>query len=352
MPALDDTVWAAEHTTPTEIEAALRELLAQRHAEDAAYVPARVLNLVCVVDRQWSGEVANRLRNVGRNHASRTIVCAITAGRTTLDAVATVAADATASGEETPLTFETVIIDIGSEHLERLDSIVDPLLVTDIPTLVWAPHGHWRAVDALQDLSQSVLLDSMDDPDVAGALRRAARLLEHRNVVDLAWLRSTPWRERVATMFDAPSQRARLREISSVKVRHHPVSGAAALLLCGWLGSRLGWPAKPLHRDGRGRATGKMGKVQVELDSVSQEVPGLAGLTLGMRDGGVLSLDRGPGGLHATKRDADGTERVWRLLGASRGEGGILGEGIRLSLAGDPVYGEALVHTSGLLEDD
>jgi glucose-6-phosphate dehydrogenase assembly protein OpcA len=289
---------------------------------------------------------------VGRNHASRTIVCAVTPGRTTLDAVATVATDAHALEHSMPLTFETVIIDVGTDHLAHLDSIVDPLVVSDIPTLVWAPHGHWDAVDALVRLSQSVLVDSMDDPEVGAALRRAAHLLEQRNVVDLAWLRSTPWRERVAAMFDPPSQRARVREITSVTVRHHPVSGAAALLLCGWLGSRLGWPAKPLHRDGAGHAVGKMGKATITLDSVAQEVPGLAGLTLGMRDGGLLSLDRGSGGLHATRRSADGSERVWRLLGASRGEGGILGDGIRQSLVGDPVYGEALLHTSGLLEND
>jgi glucose-6-phosphate dehydrogenase assembly protein OpcA len=350
MPAIDDNVWAAENTTPAAIEAALRELLAERHAESAAYVPARVLNMVCIVDREWSGEIANRLRRVGRNHASRTIVCAVSERRTTLDAVATVAADSAPTDGDATLTFETIIIDLGREHLERLDSIVDPLVVTDLPTLVWAPHGHWDAVDALETLSQCVLLDSVDEPEVAVALRRAERLLESRNVVDLAWLRSTPWRERIATMFDPPAQRERLREIASVTVRNHPVSGAAALLICGWLGSRLNWPASPLHRDGRGHAEGMMGDVAVKLESVPQDVPGLSGLTLTLRDGSSLALDRGPGGLHAIKREADGSERVWRLLGASRGEGGILGEGIRQSLIGDPVYGEALRQASGLLE--
>jgi glucose-6-phosphate dehydrogenase assembly protein OpcA len=350
MPAVNDTVWAGENTTPSAIEEALRGLLAERHAESAAYVPARVLNLVIVVDREWSGEIANRLRRVGRNHASRTIVCAVSPGRTTLDAVATVAADSTPVEGELSLTFETLIIDIGNEHIPFLDSIIDPLVVTDIPTLVWAPHGHWEAVDALRSVSQCVLLDSVEDPEVAVALRRAAGLLEGRNVVDLAWLRTTPWRERVATMFDSPADRRRLREIASVEVRHHYASGAAALLVCGWLGSRLGWPAGPLHRDGQGRATGKMGDVSVTLGSVGQDMPGLSGLSLTLRDGSCLSLDRGPGGLHATERDAAGVERVWRLLGASRGEGGILGEGIRQSLVGDPIYGEALRHVGAMLE--
>jgi glucose-6-phosphate dehydrogenase assembly protein OpcA len=350
MPAVDDTVWAAQNTTPSAIEGALRELLAERHAESAAYVPARVLNLVCIVDREWSGEIANRLRRVGRNHASRTIVCALTERRTTLDAVATVAADAKPTDGELTLTFETIVIDIGRRHIEHLDSIIDPLVVTDIPTVVWAPHGHWDAVNALRGVSQCVLLDSLDDPEVAGALRRAAELLEHRNVVDLAWLRSTPWRERIAAMFDPPAKRQQLEEITGVTVRHHPVSGAAALLICGWLGSRLGWPADQLRRDGQGRASGKMGDVSILLESAAQEMPGLAGLTLTLRDGSSLALDRGPGGLHVIEIDADGGERRWRLLGASRGEGGILGEGIRQSLVGDPVYGQALRQASEMLE--
>ena len=74
MPAVSDSVWSARDTTPAAIEAALRDLLKQRHAEFEGYVPARVLNLVCIVDKQWSGEIANRLRGVGRYHASRTIV--------------------------------------------------------------------------------------------------------------------------------------------------------------------------------------------------------------------------------------------------------------------------------------
>ncbi len=78
-----------ENTTPAAVEAALRELLIERHNESDGYVPARVLNMVCIVERRWSGEIANRLRRVGRYHASRTIVCAVTDGRATIDAVAT-----------------------------------------------------------------------------------------------------------------------------------------------------------------------------------------------------------------------------------------------------------------------
>ena len=53
-----------------------------------------------------------------------------------------------------------------------------------------------------------MLLDSVDEPVAADALARAAALAERAYVVDLAWLRSTPWRERVAAAFDPPALRA------------------------------------------------------------------------------------------------------------------------------------------------
>ena len=83
-----DRVWSERDTTPAQVEAAIRHLLVELHGENEGYVPARALNMVCVVDRDWSGEIANRLRRVGRYHAGRTIVCSIERGRDAIDAVA------------------------------------------------------------------------------------------------------------------------------------------------------------------------------------------------------------------------------------------------------------------------
>src|ERR671922_904207 len=251
MPGVSDSVWSAQGTTPGDIEAALRAMLKERHSENASYVPARTLNLVCVVDKQWSGEIANRLRHVGRSHAARTIVCAVEPRRKTIDAVATIASDVHPKPGEFALLRETVIVDVGEEHLAHVDTIVDPLVVTDLPTLVWSPHGHQEAVQALLPLAQVVLLDSVDEPEMRDAMRRALTLLADVYVVDLAWLRSTPWRERVAATFDTPHLRPDLRTISAVTIRHHPDSTAAALLLIGWLASRLHWqPSKLIARNG------------------------------------------------------------------------------------------------------
>jgi glucose-6-phosphate dehydrogenase assembly protein OpcA len=346
MPAVSDSVWSAQGTTPDAVQAALRRMLKERHAEDEGYVPARALNLVCIVDKEWSGEIANRLRQVGRYHASRTVVCAVSPRRTTLDAVATIASDVHPRPGAFALLRETVIVDVGERHLSHLDSIVDPLVVPDLPTVVWSPHGHDQAVQSLLGLCQVVLLDSVDEPEPREALRRARGLLERVYVVDLAWLRTTPWRERVAATFDPLQLRPDLRVMSAVTVRHHPESAIAAMLLVGWLASRLDWQVSSLlPRDGRlvGSAHTRRQDVRIALDPVpTQQVRGLAGVTLETASGRHLSLDRGPGGLQAHYRNAKGDERRWTVLGASRGEAGILGEGIRQALLRDTTYAPAL----------
>src|SRR4051795_2254432 len=163
---MSDDVWSAQDTTPADIEAALRELLIHHHAEVGADAPARVLNLVAIVDKQWRGEVENRLERVGRYHASRTVLCAVETGRETMDATARIIDDGDAKAGEFALTHEHVVLDIGPQHLANLDTVVDPLVVTDLPTMVWAPHGHKEAVDRLLPLSQITLLDSVQEPDL------------------------------------------------------------------------------------------------------------------------------------------------------------------------------------------
>ncbi len=209
---MSGSVWAGQDTTPAEIEAALRDLLKERHARSEAYVPARVLNLVVVADREWRGEIQNRLDQVGRYHASRTILCCVEEGRETIDAWCTTEGQRATGPDDVSVLHEQVQLDVGPHHLEHLETIVDPLVVTDLPTLVWSPHGHPEAVDAVLDLAQIVLIDSVNEPDPAGAVQRALHLAEKTYVVDLAWLRSTPWRERVAFAFDPMQWRGELAQ--------------------------------------------------------------------------------------------------------------------------------------------
>jgi glucose-6-phosphate dehydrogenase assembly protein OpcA len=341
-----DDVWSAENTTPSEIEAALRRLLTERHAENEAYAPARVLNLVVIVDRQWRGEILNRLAQVGRYHPSRTIVLAVEEGRTTLDAWASMACDVPPQPGAIALCREQVEIEIGPKHLPHLGTVIDPILIPELTTVVWSPHGHPEAVDSLLHLAGVVLLDSVDEADLRAALDRVGELSEQAYVVDLAWLRSTPWRERIASTFDPPAWRPSLGQISGLTVRHHPASAVAALLLVGWMGSRLGWSPAPLvSANGfqRGTAHARRQDVAVRLEAdPTMSVPGLAGVTVETASGTAISLDRAPGGLRAVRRTPKRSTE-WTIMGASRGEGGILGEGVRQALLRDPAYRPAML---------
>jgi glucose-6-phosphate dehydrogenase assembly protein OpcA len=346
---MTDVVWSKQHTTPDAIEDAFRELVHELHTEDGGFVPARVLNMVAFVDRRYSGEVANRLRGVGRYHASRLIVLAYERRREHLDARVTVSSDADPKPGELSLLHEVVVVELGAVHIDDLPSIVDPLVVSDLPTLLWSPHRHPEAVDALSPLAQAALLDSVQDPVWREALDYACMLTERLYVVDLAWLRSTPWRERIASAFQRPQRRAELDEITKVTIRHHPDSTVSAMLLIGWLASRLGWEVSQLGvRDGSraevsGAAHAEDGEVALCLQAApEQAVPGLAGITLRTATGRALTMTRGLGGLDAEEQTPGGETRNWTILGASRGEGGILGEGIRQALLRDPTYTPAL----------
>jgi glucose-6-phosphate dehydrogenase assembly protein OpcA len=375
VPALSDAVWSEEGTTPDAVERALRELLTERARKGGqdggdGFVPARVLNMVVFVESKYADQIAERLKGVGRYHASRTVVLSYETDRESLNAKVSVAAEGEPGSGEMALLRETALVEIGERHLDDLATIADPLVISDLPTLLWSPNGHSEAADALLELAQATLVDSIEEPDWHRAIARACVLSERAYVVDLAWLRSTPWRERVAATFDPVRMRAELDALRLLTIRHHQDSTVAAMLFVGWLASRLGWRLEHSQievRPGRdgvivGAADTGSGQVALRLQAAPElTVPGLAGIELESRSGLRLSLDRGPGGLHERRRsgkgdghDADGDgldERAWTLLGASRGEGGILGEGIRQALLRDPTYLPALHAAEALLPE-
>ena len=133
-----DEVWSEQDTSPGHIEAALREMIGRRGEDDErTFVPARVMNLVAIVDAEFRGEIENRLRRVGRYHPSRLVVCAVEHGRETIDAVVTVSADIDPKPGELVPTVERVVLDIGlvqgvdqhdlREPSQRVDGLLVPV---------------------------------------------------------------------------------------------------------------------------------------------------------------------------------------------------------------------------------
>lgn len=337
-----DTLWQGIDVEAADVEAALRRLEAERlrRGEGGA---GRALNLVVVLDVDYAGEVRRRLEQVGRNAASRTLLLRVSPRRRTVDAAVAVlgAGERRPDGTAPPLR-ETVLLDVGEAHRGRLPTIVDPLVITDVPTLLWAPHGDVEALVALAPLAQAVLFDADDaavGADVQEGLETARRLAAAGlAVVDLAWLRTRPFRLRLAGAYDPPAGRRAQRAITSVVVRHRADTVAAARLLVGWLASRLGWAADGdgVLRDARGEA------VDVRLEAVEARVRGLQGVSVTDGSGAVLALDRARGGLRSSLSRPGEEARRWTVLGASRGEDGLVAAALRRSLLSDEGYDAAL----------
>src|SRR3954466_13439481 len=112
-----DDVWRERAPTPSRIEAALREMFVQRHKEERAYVPARVMNMVVIVDADFRGEIENRLRRAGRYHPSRLVLCAVESGRRKLDAWAPIGTEDAPQSGEISVGRERVELLIGERHL-------------------------------------------------------------------------------------------------------------------------------------------------------------------------------------------------------------------------------------------
>lgn len=162
----------------------------------------------------------------------------------------------------------------------RLPSIVFSHLDSDLPLYLWwqgdlhaAPEPElWRWVDRL-------IVDS-DSWTEAGAqfrlLREIQSLARPRSALcDLNWTRLFHLRYAVAQIFDLPAARERLPRLGAVEIAHAPGKARTALLLLGWLASRLGWQLEdgPAPRTFRRRDGGTAGFRLVEITGASSCVP-------------------------------------------------------------------------------
>jgi len=134
----------------------------------------------------------------------------------------------------------------------RLPGLVRSLLLADVPTALFVrnPTADSAWLPRLAPEVERFVFDSSRLPSGEGLaaveqlLRRlfrqdAAGALANIDVVDMGWLRLWPWRILVASLFDSPDATRALRDVSEITIHHAGGAEAAALLLAGWLGSRL-----------------------------------------------------------------------------------------------------------------
>jgi glucose-6-phosphate dehydrogenase assembly protein OpcA len=229
--ALD--TWSAKGVRLSDVINALSDLRDQTHDRGSARTAVMTLVAVAPGDDQ-AYAATNVLRSLGGHHPARIVIL-----RPDPDQVAELDARATLysmQADDHRINFEEVILSIQGQAAHHLDSFVEAFTVSDLPVAVWYVSAIPDPTDPLLSVASAVLLDSRDAED-AGELRSLLGLARRRTVVDLSWIRLGPWRELLAGMFEAPSNRSWLNAVESAEVTG---KSGPRRLLGGWLSGQLG----------------------------------------------------------------------------------------------------------------
>jgi glucose-6-phosphate dehydrogenase assembly protein OpcA len=138
----------------------------------------------------------------------------------------------------------------------HLASLLRPLLLSDLPVIVWYVAGIPDERDPLLKIANAVVIDSksaIDPGEGEISMHRAfgeiAALSRRNFIVDLSWERLRPWRKLLAAQFDGAVYRPFIQGIHRVEVTGKL---GPRTLLAGWLGSRLHIERERMHLfDGR-----------------------------------------------------------------------------------------------------
>ena len=147
--------------------------------------------------------------------------------------------------------YELVKLHVHGAAATHLAALVDPLLVSGVPTYLWwlgtPPFGSSELRDALQ-IADALVVDSarFTRPShsflaLAGMSARAHRRL---GLADLQWARLDPWRETIAQFFAPVARRQYLSGISEIGIDYAGEGRGNRIpssVLIGWIASALGW---------------------------------------------------------------------------------------------------------------
>jgi glucose-6-phosphate dehydrogenase assembly protein OpcA len=227
--------------------------------EEGAMLRARVLNLmVYVTSEEAMREVDELLLDVATAHPCRALLMFADAEGEDKDiemhASSRCRIEGGAGGRH--LCCEQVTLRASGRFAIELPSVVVPLLISDLPVFLWwhaAPHFDDGLFKNLRGSADRVVIDSATFLNPYEDLRRLASFLpgwrkEREGLSDLNWARLTAWRALLAGFYDAPEHSEALSRLSRVRIeyiasKNTDAVAPKALLLAGWLASRLGWRA-------------------------------------------------------------------------------------------------------------
>jgi len=280
--ARERSEWRGEDVSASEVAERLMALNREHARHEHGHAATRTLNLlVAPADDVAPDALATQLAGLADRHPSRTIVVREHAAPQ-LDA--TVAIDCTigSGAGSAGHCHDMALLVAEAETLAHADSLVRPLRVAGLPTVLWLPGTRAsHAQDPLATLADAIVLDSASASGAAlpAAFERAAAL-DVARVRDVAWLRLRRWRRHVAARFDDPEALALLACIDRVELRSCAPQQASALLLAGWIAARAGWAIDRLTPEAHGwsgsarRSDG--GTVEIALGP--PQVPDLTGI--------------------------------------------------------------------------
>ena len=226
--------------------------------DEAAVLRTRVANLLVFVStNELLDEVHQMLRELTGIHPSRVLMMVGARAEPDRDiemSLASIFQTDKRNGRER-LCCESVTLRAQGNFAAELPSVALPLLIPDLTTFLW-----WRDVvqvsdkifDTLLRATDRLVIDSAEFEDPENDLVETDKLFVHYScenvgISDLNWARLTFWRELLADFYDVPTYQPWLDKLDHVRIdyvgpEHQPTTVAPqALLIAGWLASRLGW---------------------------------------------------------------------------------------------------------------
>jgi glucose-6-phosphate dehydrogenase assembly protein OpcA len=237
-------------------------------AAEADVTRVCVANLIVYAPRHEGREgIDQMLDEVTEQTPTRAVVLLAdtAAAETALDAYVSTRCQAAPRGGK-QVCGEQVTIEAAGRALEHLATAAEPLLVPDIPTFLWwkdIPHYEDKLFARIVELCDRVVIDSAAFDRPREDLLRVARLVAENPRIalsDLSWGRLTTLRNLLAGFWDVADYREHLDRLDAVEIEFAPPraapgqTSAQALLVAGWLASRLGWELASAGGAGEGGA--------------------------------------------------------------------------------------------------
>lgn len=236
---------------PVEIGRIDREL--GRLWEDAgeSRTRASLVNLVLYTEDIAALDANTQLvAEIAGRHACRAIVILAEPQASSSQARAWINAHCYAAGKR-QICSEQITFHLEGASVSALPSIVFSHLDSDLPLYFWWQVPFRRPPDVrLWSWVDRLLYDSgtWNNPveQFAAVKEVSASGDGSMALCDLNWARVLATRFAIASLFDHSAALAGLRKLDHVEFVHAPGARTAALLLLGWVASRLGWQLQPM----------------------------------------------------------------------------------------------------------